>query len=230
MNSIKHQRIYNEIKDLNSYDYIDTLGYTSEDIENILASSELKVTGLPKSDFIENQVSLPPFAAYFYYYLYSHKQIPTQEEFIHSYIKFYYPELLKIVPREEMKNLRARLSRFYPSIIRDLHFYHLLKESNQFQAVLFNLKMDLEGKVDVFVKQNGRWYGLQLRTLTARSNYYYEKKKYRNPIETKAVLLDTPIDLSNAKNVKTKGESLKLYTTKHIQDVINVISQLQKGA
>jgi len=112
--------------------------------------------------------------------------------------------------------------------LRDIHFYHVLKESEKFDNVLYNLRYDLFGKVDIFVQQHGVAYGLQLRTKTANSNKYYIKKPNRHAIPAKSVLLDLPIDLSQAKSIKTKKNWLKVYDVRKVHEVLSLIQQHQE--
>ena len=220
-----HQRVYQELKELRSWDYIDPIGMSVGDIEQFYQSMNLDVMRKKKDDYIEKKLHIAPsMVGYFYYFIQIYGRIPTQIE----YIKFYYLAnkqwvMKHIHPGNYHQAFFGRLSRFYPSMLRDIHFYHVLKESGDFEHVLFALKYDLEAKIDIFVKKEKRWYGVQLRTKTRRSNEFYEKKKDRNPLDTKAVLVDLPIDLSTAKSLQTKKDSVKLYDRTHVDQLLKEI-------
>lgn len=220
-----HRKVYQELRNKTSWEYIDPMGLRAETIEAFYQSSLLDVVGKEKDDYIENKLRIEPsMVGYFYYFLDCYQRIPTQMEFI----KFYYLANKNWIAKNIGKGnyhkaFFGRLSRFYPSMLRDIHFYHVLKESKEFDKVLFSLKHDLEAKIDIFVKKNHQWYGIQLRTRTRRSNEFYEKKKNRNPIHTEAILIDLPIDLSTAKSLNTRKDSIKLYDTYHVNQVLQEI-------
>lgn len=225
-----HKGVYRELRDKTSWEYIDTIGLTVKDIESFYQASLLDVVGKKKDEHIERKLWIEPsMVGYFYYFLDCYQRIPTQME----YIKFYYLANKKWITKnigtgDYHQAFFGRLSRFYPSMLRDIHFYHVLKESGQFDKVLFSLKHDLEAKIDIFVKREGQWYGIQLRTKTKRSNEFYEKKKNRNPIHTEAILIDLPIDLNTAKSLNTRKDSIKLYDTYHVNQVMDEIQRNSK--
>lgn len=220
-----HQQVYEQLKDLRSWDYIDPMGMSVQAIEHFYQSMTLDVMRKKKDDYIEKKLHIAPsMVGYFYYFIQVYGRIPSQIE----YIKFYYLANKQWVfkhvhPGNYHEAFFGRLSRFYPSMLRDIHFYHVLKESTQFEQVLFALKYDLEAKIDIFVKKKEQWYGIQLRTKTKRSNEFYEKKKGRNAMETKAILIDLPIDLSAAKSLTTQKDSVKLYDTRHVKQILTEI-------
>jgi len=224
-----HKGVYNELKDILSWNYIDTMNLTTAEIEDFYQSFPLDVVGKEKDDYIEKKLHIEPsMVGFFYYFLKLFNRIPTQNEFI----KFYYLTNKKWV-KEKVYDVGyhqafvGRLSRFYPSMLRDFHFYHLLKESNEFTRVLFCLKYDLEAKVDIFVEKNKKWYGIQLRTKTFRSKQFYQDKWKRKPIPVKATLIDLPIDLDKAYSLSTKKNSIKLYSTYHINEILHKISEIE---
>lgn len=226
-----HKLVYDCLKDLSSRDFIDTMNLKVEDIEDCYNKMLLDVMRKERNDYIEKKLKIEPsFVGFFYYYIKVYKKIPSQLQFI----KFYYLTNLKWIKKNiSSKNLDqaffGRLSRFYPSMLRDVHFYHVLRETGDYEDVVYNLKSDLEAKIDIFVKKNGKWYGLQLRTLTRRSNEFYQKKKFRNPIESKAILIDLPIDLNTAHSISTRKDSVKLYNTYHSDMVLEKIYALENA-
>lgn len=223
-----YQRIYNDLKDKKSWDYIDSLNLTTQKIETKYKNMILDVTKKEKDKFIEEGLKISPsMVGCFYYFIDLYKKIPTQREFIKFYYSINSNWIREKVGKTKHYAFLGRLSRFYPSMLRDFHFYHFLKESGKFEKVLFTLKYDFEGKVDVFVKKNKEWFGVQLRTNTKRSTYFYHKKPKRNAIELKIKKIDLPIELSTAKSINTKKDSLKLYGHKELKTLLNEIEKVK---
>lgn len=221
-----HQLMYDTLKDKKSWDYIDTLGFRAQDIEESFMTMTLDVRNKKKDQYIENQLHIAPsMVGTFYYYLLTQKRIPSQYHYIKFYCYVHKDWVLREVGKEHYEGFIGRLSRFYPSMLRDIHFYHVLKESKKFERVLFTLKHDLEAKVDCFLRRNGKWYGIQMRTRTRRSDSFYKKKDKRSPIYVKAQLIDLPIDLTTAKSIQTKKDDIKLYDERHIRQVISCINK-----
>jgi hypothetical protein len=220
---------YKLLKDKLSWEYIDVLNFSTQYLEKNLEQLDLDVMGKLRSDYIEDMINPPSMVCYFYYYLYIHKRIPNQKE----YFDFYYLTNSKWI--EENIGLeydiafKGRLSRFFPSMIRDFHFYHLLKESERFKKVLYVLKYDLDSKVDIFLKSDLQWYGIQLRTNTSRSARYFQKKPRRNMVNMKTKLIDIPLNLKTARSIITKGNDLKLYGKDHIHKILNEIIRYESN-
>ncbi|QST02056.1 hypothetical protein IMZ31_21640 (plasmid) [Pontibacillus sp. ALD_SL1] len=221
-----HQKMYESMKELKSWGYIDPIGYSSGSIEDYYRTCCLSVTKKAKDDYIENRLHIEPsMVGTFYYYMFMKKKIPNQVEYIVFYFAIHNEWVKHHVGKEYHEAFVGRLSRFYPSMLRDVHFYHVLKESDAFQKTLFVLKYDIEAKVDCFVKRKGSWYGIQLRTKTKRSNEFYEKKKFRNAMNVKAKLIDLPIDLKKARSLPTKKDSIKLYGREHVLLLTDIIGE-----
>jgi hypothetical protein len=216
-------KTYDLLKNQLSWNYIDVLNISVQSLEDFFRTINLDVLRKPKIDYVEDYLNPPSIVCYFYYFLYLYNRIPNQQE----YINFYYITnsnwIKKHVGTQYDEAFKGRLSRFYPSMLRDIHFYHLLKESMLFNKVLYVLQYDLDSKIDIFVKTRVKWYGLQLRTKTVRSEKYYNKKYHRNMIPTKATLIDIPINLDLAKSILTKGNDLKVYSNNHLNKVLEII-------
>ena len=214
------RKMFEFVGQMLSMEYIDPIGFTTKDIEKRMQQHTLRVTNQPRDPFIEEKIQLPIFATLFYYFVAKHQTFPTQAAFIKSYFAMHKDYLEKVIPREKIPALYGRLSRCYPSLVRDFHFYHLLKESDNLNSVLFCLKYDLQAKIDVFINSHEQWFGIQLRTKTQNSNNFYNKKYNRNQLATKARLLDVPIDLNKTLSLPTKGDSIKLYDHRYSAQII----------
>lgn len=218
---------YKLLKNKLSWDYIDILNISVESLEEFFKNMNLNVVGRDRSPYVEDKLNPPSMVCYFYYYLYLYKRIPNQEEYINFYYLLNSEWVKNHVGKQYNSAFQGRLSRFYPSMLRDIHFYHLLKESKLFKRVLFVLEYDLDAKVDIFIESSSQWYGIQLRTNTRNSHKYYKKKNNRNMISVKATLIDIPINLNSAKYLSTKGNDIKLYSNIHIRKILNKINKLE---
>lgn len=217
--------VYSLLKDLKSWEFIDLLTLSSQDIVAIYSSFYIDVEKKPRDVYVEKKLNPPSLVTYFYFYIYINGRIPDQHEYTEFYFLMNEKWLKSYVPQGKINAFKGRLSRFYTSMLRDFHFYHLLKESQSFQDVLYVLKYDIEGKIDLFVRAHSVWYGLQLRTNTRNSEEFYKKKVYRNPIPTKAHLIDMPIDLKTCERIKTQNHDLMIYSKQHIEYIIEIIGR-----
>lgn len=225
-----YQAIYNLLITLNSERYIDSANFSSEILENELGESILDVTRKQRHDFVEYKLNPPSFIVIFYYYIYFFRRVPTQQQFLSFYHEINSAWVNINVKKELMDAFNGRLSRTYPSLVRDTHCYMLLKESKKFKRVIYKMKYDLSGKVDIFVESmNNNWYGLQLRVDTKNSDEFYKKKPFRNAIDIPALknMIDMPLNLDNAKTVYTKKNDLKLYSNRDLEWLTSLINKIE---
>lgn len=222
------QQEYDEVKDEHSYGYIDSLNLTSEEIRENMKQSEF-ITYYSYSPLVNN-LFFPKISTHFYWYIFKYKKIPMQQEFFDSFFLKYNDFFSLVVPEKDMPSLKARVYGGYSSIYQQIEHYHFLRESNLFDKVYFNLKADIEGKVDCFIKKNGQWFGLQMRLLSNFSNEMFEKKKRRNPvIYNKTTLIDTPINKKDGLYIRTNsGKSFFFYSKLQLDQTLKSIEVLQK--
>lgn len=209
--------VYALMRDKTAAEYIDTMGLTTQLIEEFCRNQELNVSARRNDREIEDKTKPPLMAGYFFYYLYCHQQVPTQKEFGEFYRKLNENWISEKVKPEHMEGLNGRLARFYASIVREFHFYHLIKESGQFEGVSYTLRQDIEHKIDVLVEKEKRKYGIQLRVMTKNSKKYADKKGGRGYRETDAILVDLPIDLDKAKRIPTLKDTFLFYDSTYIE-------------
>lgn len=209
------------------------MGLSIEEIEKKFESSTLDVTGKRRENFVEYKLNPPSFIVIFYYYIYYYQSIPTQQQFISLYYEVNREWVEDNVKTAHLEAFNGRLCRTYPSLIRDIHFYIFLKESNKFKRVIYKMKYDLTGKVDVFVESNRKnWYGLQLRVATKNSDIFYQKKPYRNVFNIPALkqVIDMPLNLDKAKSILTKKNELKVYGEKDVFWLSEIINEIESHA
>ena len=187
-------------------------------LEEKLRQIKYKGEGLIKDEAVE-AFKLPPIALTFYSLIYEMGNIPTDDLLIEEYFKQeyfnYVPDgKIEVCYESEptilsMEGIMARVQRTYPSLIRDLHFYLLLLESNRFEAVRYSFLDDYAGKVDIRVKYNGTWYNVGLMLGTKRSFWYKFKKQFRHK-NVDVIYLELFDE-----DAKFCGD-FKLFTEKHI--------------
>jgi len=141
--------------------------------------------GLNKDEKVEN-ARLPYFAQVFYYLVYQLKTIPSEDAFFTRYIKWNDPEntnpkVFRCNGQElSVEGLKSRLLRTYPSLIRDIHCYYYLLESEKFQFVNYSLVDDIFSGIDITVKYQDKLYGISIHIDTIRATKYKKKKENRH--------------------------------------------------
>ncbi|MBM7609140.1 ATP-dependent exoDNAse (exonuclease V) beta subunit [Lysinibacillus composti] len=109
------------------------------------------------------------------------QNLPSLNEFEDAYIKRH-----KIKETEYFSEITA-VHKAYNSLVRDLHFYYLLKESNKFDNVEINYRFDLQAQTDILLQKGNKRLGLQLFTggknAKERKLKHYRKFKGKNNFE-----------------------------------------------
>lgn len=188
---------------------------STADIEKSLMEDTLDVTGKPSVFIVERKMRLPMFAADFYHFIYKKGRIPTQQEFIDYYQDSNSDYLAKVLVNDDFKSgLVGRLCRTYPSLVRDIHLFMLMRE--QGFDVEFNLENDLFGKVDILVLVGDVWYGLKLRVKTRNSKMYADLKDGRGAVDLGYEPIELLMDLDKGRSLNTQKDSIKLYDDKAI--------------
>jgi superfamily I DNA/RNA helicase len=105
---------------------------------------------------------MPIFVSFLYDLIIKLKKLPSNREFRESYMVAYYSHI-----RTDESIYFAylyRIDQAYDSLVRDLHFYFKLTESNtcHFDDVQLNYVYDIEAKQDLVVTLSGKKLGLQL--------------------------------------------------------------------
>lgn len=228
---LDYSEILPVLGDLSSEKYIDTIDLKCSDLEELLTNSYLDVTKKAKNDKVEKFMNPPSFVVVFYYYIYVFQNVPTLEQYRSFYYEINQKWINNTVPDNLIQAFRGRIARTYPSLFRDVHFYFFLKEKSGFKRVIYKMKYDLNGKVDLFVQTySNNWFGIQLRLDTKKSNYFAkERKPHRNAIEIPALksIIDLPLSLSNARSIFTKKNDLKVYSDNEYRELIKAIQRAE---
>lgn len=215
--------VYALMRDKTASEYIDTMNLTTKSIEAFCRKQTLNVSQRQNDWEIEERTSPPLMAGCFFYYLYHYQRLPRPKEFVDFYKTLNEKWVVEKVKPEYMGGLNGRLARFYASIVREFHFYHLIKESGKFDRVSYTLRQDIEHKIDVLVEKDKRKFGIQLRVNTKNSKAFAERKGTRGYTYTDAVLVDLPIDLNKSKRIKTQKDDFIFYDSTYIDHILQTM-------
>lgn len=109
------------------------------------------------------------------------KDLPSAKEFEDRYVRKH-----RIKEADYFSETTA-VRKAYTSLVRDLHFYYLLKESNKFQDVEMRYRFDLAAQTDILIKLNEKRLGIQLfaggNTIKEEKQKHYKKFKGENNYE-----------------------------------------------
>ena len=170
-----------------------------EEIERQIADYELIFKDYRNSD-IEWRISLPVFVTAFYDFIIKFGKIPTQFDFYKYYCESNKDAILELdLTKLQIRGLKARIYRTYPSFVRDVHFGMYLKYSGMFDDVFYNEVLDVEYGIDLVVKQNNKVAGLCLFTKTDNAQYARNKKEFRQKKHFEYECIEVPIDFKKCK-------------------------------
>lgn len=198
------------------------------DIELQISKYNFSGSGREKNSIVENTL-FPPFIQVFYYLFYYRLRIPTEDEFCDTYF-----EWLGASANEESINiegvdypvydLKSRMLRTYPSLIRDLHLYYLLIESEHFSNVEYSLRADYFDGLDVEVMYGIKKYFLSVYIKTRRGEKYKEKKSRRHDYN-KVKELRLGVEFSSLKKV---GQFYLLQEA-HVDNILEIMHKDRDG-
>jgi len=141
--------------------------------------------------------------------------VPSQDEFVERYFGENIEELKNIIADDGLKiGLEARIRRAYPSFVRDLHFYSLLREHG-LNATRSEIT-DIEGGVDHIIEYRGTRFFIHCYVATTRGRYGRKIKNTRHRFEGKHI--DLPLELGGS-DTRVCGQFF-LYSEKHIHRLI----------
>lgn len=129
------------------------------------------------------KTQFPPINFVFYKYVFENDSIPSPQNVIDLYFELYEDNIKVVDGNAEMNGviynlnaLKARILRTYPSLLRDFHFYLMLKECNSFDKVTYSCADDIKG-IDITIVHRNQKYIVSLFTDTKRS---WSFKKIKN--------------------------------------------------
>ena len=157
-----------------------------------------------KNDKEMENVDIPYFNLPFYMHILMYEEIPTIEEFENNYFKIYRKEIQKdgeqIVCHGHnypVGSFQGRFLRTYPSLIRDFHFYTMLKQSDYFDEVRWSYDKDtFEGK-DIIVKYEGEEFDISLFAETKNGKFFKNvKNDHRHSYDKRS--MELPLKMGKA--------------------------------
>jgi hypothetical protein len=171
------------------------LSISSQDIVKVL-EAESPVFIKETSSKVEFASGFPNMMYTLWGYVCTYRRFPTQSAFV-AYYHLVHEEALKGYDKTAVS---ARLLRSYPSLVREIHFFQLVKESNVFNDVSYCSYDDVESGIDFNVMLGGKEYNILCYVKTQRSLWFRKKKDFRhkNPIMN---AIEMPLDLSKGKKI-----------------------------
>ncbi|MFC0189457.1 UvrD-helicase domain-containing protein [Fictibacillus aquaticus] len=205
---------------------VDFIG-SSQNIEDIIKETFKKNPFTMKRHPIVREEQMPVFVAFLYDLIIDMRTLPSQDEFVRAYMKKYYHH---VSPNGLIYHaLVYKTTNAYPSLVRDLHFYFKLIESEKFDDVLLSYAYDIEAKQDLVVTKQNKKLGLQL--FSGNDSHIPLKKKQSNRRHVTLEYPDYYLPLFgsevNAVNIGTEQNSFYVYST---SDVKTVYSKLQNSS
>lgn len=200
---------------------------SSKQIEEVLRKTYLKRTFPYDKPGVKNK-HFPLFNKTLYEQIIGLKRIPTVEEYEKRYISKYSTR------EENTEPILLHANRAYKSLLTDLHFYFVLKESRLFDKVAINYIHDTAAKTDILLEKAGRKMGLQL--FSGSKNYERAKaasiKKLRVKLGYELYLFSLNSKQGERKSLITiNDETVRLYSLKDAQflaDKIKGIHQIDE--
>lgn len=197
--------------------------FTLQDIEGQLSKLAFTPSNI-RSEKIEYQTSLPYFMTSFNDFLRVNKRIPSQNEYIDNYLRTngQYLSSLNLTP-DDMEAVKARATRAYPSLIRDLHFTSLLQYEGY--NPIYDEDADVNGGVDQIIDMYGTPVYIHCFTGTNRAMQDRERKEHRHNFN--GVHIDLPLDM-NGSNSKRIGNFI-VYSDKAVRQLDGLIANAMRG-
>jgi hypothetical protein len=181
--------------------FLSMLKFTLSEMEELLQIYSLKFLS-DRNPETEWKIKFPTFAPQFYETTFRHNIVPTQEKFWKSWSRRYKNnEILTSLSEAQSKGLQARVYRTYPSLVRDLHFALLLRDSHKFDEVIYNIKLDVQYGIDLIVLHKQKIFAVNLFTDTKRAANARKYKANRHPDITDIINIDLPVSFKGSKKI-----------------------------
>ncbi len=160
---------------------------TSEELKETVKSFDYnnlysKYREYKDEDGVE-KAQFPPINFVFYKFVFENDSIPSPQKVLELYFELYSDKIKVSEESAEMGGisynlnaLKARILRTYPSLLRDFHFYLMLKECCSFDKVTYSCADDIKG-TDITIVHKSKKYIVSLFTDTKRA---WNFKKIKN--------------------------------------------------
>lgn len=130
--------------------------------------------------------------------------IPTFDMFCCQYMAENFDELSKLIQPEWIEGMIGRLSRTYPSLLREFQVYLLLRKHPALMKIKAKVsrghKMDMQG-IDVMIERGGKRVGLRIFQDSRRSRQFKKAKDKRAKFDSNIQTLDVPFKEAEANRV-----------------------------
>ncbi|WP_419959487.1 UvrD-helicase domain-containing protein [Psychrobacillus sp. BM2] len=147
------------------------------------------------------------------------QDLPSLKEFEAAYTLRY-----KIKETDYFSEITA-VRKAYNSLVRDLHFYFLLKESGKFDNVEIKYRFDLQAQTDILLQKSGKRLGLQLfaggKNMKERKQQHYRKYKGNNNYEL--LFFGTEGKGERKRLMTTSGATFTLYSESDVDLVVEAL-------
>jgi hypothetical protein len=191
----------------------DGIMLSSKTIEEIVTSEKLEI--LPYKDYrVENNYRLPSMMYTLWGYVCTYRAFPCQSIFTNYYLSIH----AKVLRNLDQAAIKARMLRSYPSLMREIHFYFLILESNLFNKVIYSAFEDVEHGIDLTISLGQYDFYVSCFLLTKRSQEFRRRKvMYRNTPKVNSIELGLNLDRGKRIN------GWVFYSEEHLQILLNKI-------
>lgn len=187
---------------------------SSKYIENQLLANYKEET-FQNREYSRFKKSRPLLVKELYLLILELKDLPTLQEFQQSYQEKH--------PVKEAKYFAemTSLTKGYRSLVRDLHFYFLLKESGLFEEVKISYLFDLQAKTDILLREGQKLLGLQLFSGGKHMKAMKQQKAKKKPGQKNYELIYFGTQYKgDRKKIKTNsGVTFLLYSEQDVETV-----------
>lgn len=185
---------------------------SSDTIERLAAIHRPEFLSI-RDDRVEYARGFPNMMLSLWSFITLHRFIPTQKEFLNYFLRTH----SEFIAAFNLEAVKARVLRTYPSLMRDLHFYSLTKESGVFKNVLYDAQKDTGEGVDLVVELGKQEYNVCCYVATRRSEEFRAKKLNRRGLAPNTVEL--ALDLDGGRDVR----GWKFFDTIHVHTLQTAI-------
>lgn len=160
-----------------------------------------------RDDNVEFARGFPNMMLTLWSYIVYTRSLPTQKQFADYFLQAHAGFCAGFNPDA----VKARVLRTYPSIMRDLHFYSLVKESELFKTVTYDALKDTQKGIDLVVGAGKQEYNICCYVATRRSREFREAKK-NDRHAPQPNTIELPLELDGGRDVN----GWKFFDTVHI--------------
>lgn len=182
---------------------------SSTGIEKLAATNRPEFSQIRDND-VEFARGFPNMMLTLWTYIIVNRAFPTQKQFADYFVTAHAGAIRGL----NIESVKARVLRTYPSIMRDVHFYSLVKESGIFKSVTYDAYKDTQRGIDLVVGMGSQEYNICCYVATRRSQEFRnEKKTNRHAVAPNTIEL--ALDLNGGRDVN----GWKFFDTIHIHNM-----------